>query len=179
MALGAPNVQARLSPAQVSTALGQGNGAETLGLPAGVQLDDVLSYLRVFKHSDERDGHWELFITTVANVTIKIDLTEHQYRMLFNAAPRPTDKSTTSVPLVAQFRQVGTTVRQAIAAIVTVATEMGPRTGTDDYNCQDFTVRFMAALGVGFTDSLKFALRREILKNHENIATSGALPDGF
>lgn len=128
-------------------------------IPVG-NLADQINALTVVRREDVRDAHWELFLHTTAGGTVKVDLMQAGYRVLFGANlivgnGASSERLTLGVPQ---------TLGQVIAAVQVVGNARGDWSGTDAYNCQDFVLAFMRHIGLSNTQMFPYELRRKATK---------------
>lgn len=128
-------------------------------IPVG-NLADQINSLTVVRREDMRDAHWELFLHTTAGGTVKVDLMQAGYRVLFGANlfignGASSEQLTLGAPQ---------TLGQVITAVQQVGNARGDWTGTDAYNCQDFVFAFMRHIGMSSAQMFPYELRRKATK---------------
>lgn len=123
------------------------------------------------------DAHWEMYFHG-NGFSVKIDLMQAGYRILYGAAPRPgRDAELDRITL-----NPAKTLQRLIEEISYVATSKGDWTGTAQYNCQDFVVAYMSRLGMSTSDIFRFELRRAATKlaraNNTGIQVTDCITQG-
>jgi hypothetical protein len=147
------------------TAAAVGLGFENLG--------SLIQNVTVVRRAELNDAHWELFLACNGTL-IKVDLTMHGYRVLYNAALAGGANVTTETIALAPPQSLGMVLR----AVSDVAEEKGNWTGTDQYNCQDFAIAFMLKLRMSARRVFPFELRRAVTKRNDRMGLPG-IGDGF
>ena len=129
-------------------------------------LGNRITTLKIVRRADVEDGHWEMFLEGTGP-TVKIDLMEAGYRILYGADVPPMNAEV-------DVTRTNGTLRQMVDCLVNVAVIKGDWTGTARYNCQDFVVEFLKELDfVGIATGnpgqidkgLKYELMRHVRKH--------------
>jgi hypothetical protein len=121
--------------------VGIGSEDLTLKLPGkklpGRSISEVLAYMI------PGGTHWWLEFVTDSPVQklVKVDLTDKQYRVIYNASPDHVDPSATYI-----FKGVKPTVQDVVRLVADIAKDKGKWT-KDGYNCRGFVEELISRLG--------------------------------
>ncbi|QBQ98894.1 hypothetical protein [Paraburkholderia pallida] len=116
---------------------------------AGFTLGTMLSKLTVvraldYDHENGEHSHWETYFSTSANISVKVDLLQSYYRVLYSAI-KPGNAYADDYTLDPE-KSLG----EVLKAAVDVAKDKGKWNGDveDGYNCQIFVIKLMKRLGM-------------------------------
>lgn len=129
-------------------------------------LASVIHQIQIYRFDDIQAAHWEIYLVGDAH-SIKVDLMEAGYRVLYGAAPRVGPDGTLEAITLNPTKTLGDVIR----AVAYVATLRPNWTGTDQYNCQDFVILLMAALGMSASQIFPYELRRAVTKHRPPVVT--------
>jgi hypothetical protein len=132
-----------------------------------VNLGDQINAITVVRYEDLQAAHWEVFCHATSGATIKVDLMEAGYRVLYGAEIRLGNASTSERLTLGATRTLG----QLIEVVKQIAAAKGDWTGTDTYNCQDFVIAFMKTIGMSCGQIFKYDLRRVATKHYPPVIT--------
>ena len=130
-------------------------------------LGDQINEMTVVRREDLQAAHWELFLHAASGATVKVDLMENGYRVLYGATILVGANATSERLRFGTARTLG----QVITDVKEVAKEKGDWTGTDTYNCQDFVIAFMKKIRMSDAQIFKYELRRVATKHYPPIIT--------
>jgi hypothetical protein len=130
-------------------------------------VDSVISTITVVRYDDVSAAHWEVFLKSDGGVLTKVDLLASGYRVLYGVTMRLLDTATTEE--IKLDRKL--VLADVIFVMSEIAEKKGEWTGTDDYNCQDFTLLLMAGLGLPASAIFKYELRRTVTKHRPPAVT--------
>lgn len=140
-----------------------------VGNPGALEIGNlatVINQISVYRFDDIQAAHWEIYLIS-AGPSIKVDLMEAGYRVLYGAAPRLGVDGTLETITLNPTR----TLDEVIRAVAQIAAQRGDWTGTDQYNCQDFVILLMRALGMSAREIFPYELRRAVTKHRPPVVT--------
>ncbi|WP_421992351.1 hypothetical protein [Roseococcus sp.] len=122
-------------------------------------MNNIVNKITIVRHDDIQATHWELYLEG-NGPSVKVDLMEVGYRVLFDANARTgTDGSLETLKM-----ETPKTLGECIKMVGFVASKRGDWTGTLKYNCQDFVILYLAAIGMSASQIFKYELRRFVTK---------------